>query len=321
VKRFKTELTAYPEIQAITGSMNVPGEAIQWSQSGIRRKDVSSGKAPILWTLSTDYDFVETYGMKILAGRSFDEGRGTDKKGLVINEEAARVLGFASPAAAVDQPMVWEHRSDGFSIIGVVQNFHQTGLRDTHDPLVIFINEQGFEFFSCRIQAANLDQTLHVLQQEYTKLFPGNPFDYFFLDEFFARQYETDRRFGQVFLCFTSTAIFLSCLGLVGLVSLVSSQRQKEIGIRKVLGATLANILLLLSRDFIKLVLLANLLAWPLAWWGMRQWLQSYAFRIDLSPWLFLLPSLLVLFIALLTVSGQTWRAARANPVESLRSE
>lgn len=321
VKRFKAELTAYPEIQAVTGSVDVPGQAIQWSQDGIRRKDVASGEAPTLWTLSTDYDFVETYGLKIIAGRSFDEGRGTDRKGLVINEEAARVLGFASPEAAVDQPMVWEYRSDGFSIIGVVKNFHQTGLKDSHDPMLIFLNEEEFEFFSCRIKTANLNETLQVLQQEYTKFFPGNPFDYFFLDEFFARQYETDHWFGQVFMYFTSTAIFLSCLGLLGLVSLVSSQRQKEIGIRKVLGASLANILVVLNKDLFKLVVLANLLAWPLAWWGMLAWLQQYAFRIDLSPWLFVGPSLLVLLIALLTVSAQTWQAARANPVKSLRSE
>ena len=177
------------------------------------------------------------------------------------------------------------------------------------------------EYYSIKLKTDDLPHTLATLRSSWNEIFPGNPFDHFFLDEFFNAQYKTDLQFGKVFQLFSALAIFIACLGLFGLALFTTTQRTKEIGVRKVLGASISNILILLSKDFLKLVLLSNLVAWPLAYWGIQQWLQNYAFRIGISWWLFILPTLLVLLIALLTISMQTWRAARANPVKALRYE
>ena len=240
-----------------------------------------------------------------------------------MNEQAAKLMGFANPQAAIGQPMVWKERpdSEGFKIIGVVKNFHHLGLKSRYDPILLTLDHEFDAFYSCKVKARDISKTIAQLKQTYESFFPGNPFDYFFLDEFFNQQYQADQQFGQVFGLFAGLAILVACLGLLGLSSFATTQRTKEIGVRKVLGASVSNLLLLLSKDFIKLVLLANLVAWPLTYWGIGQWLDNYAFRIDVSWWLFVLPGLLVLLIALLTVSYQTIKTARANPVKTLRYE
>jgi putative ABC transport system permease protein len=233
------------------------------------------------------------------------------------------VLGFADAPSAIGQPMVWEYRPDGegFFILGVVKNFHQQGLQHAHAPIIFTLDHTQDAYFSCQIRSENIPETLERIAQTYQRMFPGNPFSYFFLDEYFNRQYAADQHFGQVIILFAALAILVACLGLFGLVSFTASQRTKEIGVRKVLGASVRDILVLLNTDFLKPIVLANLIAWPLTWWGMHQWLQNYAFRTSISVWLFVLPSLLVLLIALLTISLQTLKAARANPVDSLRNE
>jgi putative ABC transport system permease protein len=168
---------------------------------------------------------------------------------------------------------------------------------------------------------STLSRVIDLVRAQWEAAFPGNPFEYFFLDDYFNAQYQSDRRFGWVFTLFSGLAILIACLGLFGLSLFSAVQRTKEVGIRKVHGATTGRLLVLLSGDFVRLVLAANLIAWPLAYLGLREWLGNYAFRIDLSPWLFVLPSLLVLAVALLTVSVQTLKAARSRPAEALRTE
>jgi putative ABC transport system permease protein len=206
-------------------------------------------------------------------------------------------------------------------IIGVTENFHQQSLREAFEPAMFMPGYRAGNFYSFKVSTNQLPQTIAHIRDAYRRFFPGNTFDYYFLDEKFNRQYKGEMAFGRLTGTFSLLTIFIACLGLFGLSVLATAQRTKEIGVRKVLGASPASLLLLLSKDFIRLILLANLIAWPLAFLGIREWLYHYAFRIEISGWLFVLPALLVLVVALGTVSFQTLRAARANPVNSLRSE
>jgi putative ABC transport system permease protein len=319
----KATWLAYPAVTAVTASSEVPGQAIGWSFNIIHRKGVPKEQAPSSRVLGVDHDFVKTYGLQLVAGRGFSQQFSRDKKGLLINEEAARVMGFASPQAAVGAPMVWDHRDDGegFAIIGVVRNFHQQGLQHPFDPVILTLDHTQDTYFSCKVRTGTTAQTLNRVQAVYGKFFPGSPFDYFFLDDHFARQYKADQQFGEVFTGFAGLAIFIACLGLLGLVAYLTVQRSKEIGVRKVLGASLLSLLLLLLKDVFKWMLLAILLAAPFTWWFSQRWLSTYAFRIQPGFELLLLPAGLVLLTALLSVIYQTTKAAKANPVHSLRNE
>jgi putative ABC transport system permease protein len=323
IKVLKEKLSTASSIKQITTSSEVPGRQIYVSFDAIHPKNIRPEQVTSNFILSVDDDFVKTYDLQLIAGRDFNKQLATDKKGLLVNEAAATLMGFASPQAAIDQPMVWEYNADGegYKIIGVVKNFHQQSLQYAYDPIILVNDYTQNRFFSCKVQSRNIGQTIQAVEQVYGQLFPGNPFDYFFLDEFFEQQYQTDQQFGKIFSLFSSLAIFVACLGLVGLVSLITRQRTKEIGVRKVLGASVNNILLLLSKDFIRLILIACFIAWPIAYLGIQQWLSNYAFRIPFTLWLLLLPAIIVCVVALLAISMYTIRAARANPVKSLRYE
>ena len=320
---FKAALLAYPAIAGVTASSSVPGGSIGWAVDAIRRKGVSPDQAPASHIIGVDYDFVKTYRLRLLAGRDFSRQFGRDRKGLILNEAAVRVLGFASPQAAIGQPMVWDYRPDGegFTVIGVIRNFHQQGLQHPFDPILLTVDHAQDAYFAGKLRPQATQATLGQMQALYRQFFPGNPFDYFYLDDHFARQYQADQRFGEVFTLFAGLAVLLAGMGLVGLVAYLTLQRKKEIGVRKVLGATRAAILLLLLKDVLRWMLLATLLAAPFTYWFARQWLQTYAFRIRPGVDLLLLPALLVMGAALLSVSYQALKAARANPVDSLHHE
>ncbi|MGB3619436.1 MAG: FtsX-like permease family protein, partial [Catalinimonas sp.] len=206
-------------------------------------------------------------------------------------------------------------------IVGVVRDFHFRSLQEAVAPLTFRVDPKGFAVFTLRLDGRDLPATVAALGAEWRARVPERPFDYFFLDEAFDAQYRAEERFGQLFLLFAGLAIFIACLGLLGLVAYTLQQRTREIGVRKALGATVTNIVVLVARDFTRLVAVASLIALPLAYWAMRRWLEDYAVRVDLSWWLLLLPAVLVLIVAVGTVSVQSLRAALANPVKSLRSE
>jgi putative ABC transport system permease protein len=274
-------------------------------------------------SMTTSYDYIDTYGIQLIAGRKFTpidhHPDGSKLHNIIINEKAALLLGFGSARQAVGkQVMVYDKAWD---VVGVVADYHQKSLRNPIEPLIMAPAYGTWNPISVKVGTENMSATVEAIRQKYEAFFPGNLFDYTFLDEQFARQYKDDHLFGKVFGLFSGFAILVACLGLFGLSLYAITQRTKEIGVRKVLGASEAGLLLLLSKDFLRLVLLSNLVAWPLAWWGMHLWLQGFAFRITLSPWLLLLPTSIVFVVALITVSLQTLRAARANPVHSLRSE
>jgi putative ABC transport system permease protein len=210
---------------------------------------------------------------------------------------------------------------DKLTIVGVIDNFHQQSLREAYEPLILRLNPNANGPISVKIAGNEPGRMVDVAKEAWQRFFPTAPFEFTFLDEQYDQQYRADDRFGQVFGFFTLLAVLVSCLGLLGLVTFTAQQRTKEIGVRKVLGASVFSIVGLLSKDFLKLVLMAIVLASPIAWYAMHRWLQDFAYRVDISWWIFALAGGLAVCIALLTVSFQSVKAALVNPVKSLRSE
>ncbi|MBC8110004.1 MAG: FtsX-like permease family protein, partial [Verrucomicrobia bacterium] len=236
---------------------------------------------------------------------------------VIINEKAALSLGFATPQAALGQKIKWGTERE---ILGIVKDYHHQGLKQTIDP-IIFMPRHNGSYYAIRLSTDKVQSKMSELERLYKQNFPGNPFEYFFADENYNKQYKAEMQYGTIFTIASFLAIFIGCLGLFGLASFSVEQKTKEIGIRKVLGASVSQIVTLLSKDFLKLVLIAFVIAVPVAWYAMHQWLQDFAYRIDISWWIFALAGVLALLIALLTVSFQAIRAALANPVKSLRTE
>ncbi|MEM9673598.1 MAG: ABC transporter permease [Bacteroidota bacterium] len=315
---FKEELLRESDIKSIAVGSNVPGDEIFWT-NGIRRLSGGPENFTTLYNVGIDYDYVPTFELALVAGRNFSREFGTDRQGALINEATARILEFDDPEEAINELV--NLGGDTLKILGVLGNYHQMSLKNEPAPMAFRLTPAASSFFAIKLQSSQISETIGAVQATWQEMFPGNPMEYFFLDDFFNRQYQQDQRFGQIFSIFSVLAIFIACLGLFGLASFSTVQRTKEIGVRKVLGASVSGIVSLLSLDFLKPVLLAGMLAIPVAYFLMQYWLQSYPFRISMAWWLFLIPLVLVLGVALLTVSFQTLRAATQNPVESLRYE
>ena len=319
---FKDELKGIASVAGAATSTAMAGSDME-REFEVRRVGTGENANATVRSMATSYDYIDVYGIKVVAGRPFtpiDYHHDWNKvHNIVINEKAVQLLGFPSAREALGkQILVYDKTWD---VVGVVADYHQKSLHNPIEPLIMYPAYGNASPISVKVQTRDLARTMEAIKQKYVAFFPGNPFDYTFLNEQFARQYKDDRLFGKVFGLFSGFAIFVACLGLFGLSLYTITQRTKEIGVRKVLGASEGSLLLLLSKDFLRLVLLSNLVAWPLAWWGMQLWLQSFTFRITLSPWFLLLPALIVFVVAIITVGLQTLRAARANPVHSLRSE
>jgi len=248
-------------------------------------------------------------------GRNFSWDLSTDTSHCILNEEAVKQMGLDSPLGK------WLRHGEKGEIIGVVKNYHFMPFTYEIQPLMLLYNPQLFRYAMVRIRGMNIPQTIGSLEKLWKKFAPEYPFEYHFLNEDFDTIYQNERRMDEVFRYFTFLAVFISCLGLFGLASYMTEQRTKEIGIRKVLGASISGVILLLSKEFTKWVVLANVIAWPVAYFAMNRWLQGYAFRVNISLLTFALAGMLALFISLLTVSYQAIRAALANPVDSLRYE
>jgi putative ABC transport system permease protein len=268
----------------------------------------------------TDYDFLKQYKIPLIAGRAFSEQYVADSvSSLLISESAVKGLGFRSPNEAIGL-VVGMYPLDA-KIIGVFKDIHFKSLKDKIEPLTMRILADNYRLLSLEVQTANLQQTIGAVEKTWKELVPHRPLEYSFLDESFNRQYQTERKFGQVFGIFSAIAIVVACLGLFGLALFSVQQRTKEIGIRKVLGASAGSVAVLLSKEFVKHVLVAACIATPVAWIAMHDWLEGFAFKIEISWWMFAAAALLTLLIALLTVSFQAIKAAVANPVKSLRTE
>jgi putative ABC transport system permease protein len=333
---FKQEAARLPFVRSLAGSQNVPGKSYNFSTRGLMRPTGEPGDEKKKYAmLLADENYFRTYGMSFAAGVGFktaDNLGGFKFRNVVVNEAAARQFGFRTAQEAVGAFVQWgdlhDQKEPGqqIQICGVVKNYHHKSLRNTIDP-VVFLPSEATGFFSLKISTGatgttgNVRESVARVEALYKRLFPDNPFTFSFADEMFQKQYEQDTRIGKVFGLFTVVAIVIACLGLLGLVTFVTQQRTKEIGIRKVLGASVASIVGLVSKDFLRLVAVAVVLATPLAYWLASKWLQNFAYRIELGALAFVASGVLALVVAGATVGVQAWRAARTNPVESLRSE
>jgi putative ABC transport system permease protein len=316
---FKQELQQQSSIRDITVSTSIPGEAVGWNAGGIKLVGADESTQNQYRVIGVDYDYIKTYGLKLIAGRPFSKDFGSDKHSVIFNKKGIEQLGFNNPGEALGKKI--DFWGDQYTIEGVTENFHQQSLREAYEPLILRLIPDVNGYLSVKTKSASAGETIELVKAEWKKFFPGNTFDYFFLDDHFDEQYKADQRFGQVFTLFTSLAILVACLGLFGLASFTTLQRTKEIGIRKVLGASVTNILRLLFREFAILLLIAFVIAVPIAWLTTSKWLQGYAFRIGLQWTFFVLPFIVIVAIALITVSFQSIKAAIANPVKSLRTE
>nr|WP_295866964.1 ABC transporter permease [uncultured Chitinophaga sp.] len=318
---FKEQLMRESNIHSVTVSSIVPGEASSLNAGGIRLIEQHQTEGKQFRAIDVDYDFVPSYHLKLVAGRNFDRDFGMDgaEGAVVFNRTGIRRLGFDNPELAVGKLIFFW--GDTLRIAGVVEDFHQQSLHDAYESLIIRLKPEVRGYISIGVSPDNVNATLAAVQRNWNTFFPDNPFEYFFLDEHFDEQYKADQRFGKVFGIFTALAILVACLGLFGLASFTIVQRTKEISIRKILGASVSEIVQLLYREFAVLIVIAFGVATPVAWFSVTQWLKGYAFRTELYWWLFAIPLILVLGIAFLTVSFQSIRAALVNPAHSLRSE
>ena len=316
---FKTELLTQPEIKSVTSSSNVMGREIYWT-SGTRRIDATNETSVTLYYMGIDYDFVPAYELKLLAGRNFSKEFKTDERAVLLNQKAVELLGYKDAKEAVNGKLR-RGRRDTLNVVGVVADYHHQGLQKVIDPMIflLFPNTRGF--YSLKVQTANLPGTIASVQKTWDKYFPADPMEYSFLDETFGQQYKADQLFGKVFGIFAFLAILIACFGLLGLSAYNVLQRTKEIGIRKVLGASIQSILVLLSTDFLKLIIIALVIAVPVGWWVMHSWLQDFAYRISIHWWVFIIAALIAVLIAFFTISTQAIKAAITSPVKSLRTE
>jgi putative ABC transport system permease protein len=317
LETFKLEVERIAGVKTMTASSNIPGDEIYWTR-GIRRIQGGPESSLTIYNVGIDHDYLPAFDLKLAAGRNFDKDFPNDGERILINKALSESLEFKSPELAIGELV--RLGGDTLEIAGVLENYHQMSLKNKVAPLVFRLTTSN-SFYALKIEDNSHQDVLAALKTPWDTFFTGNPLDYFFLDAFFNKQYESDRQFGQLFGLFSMLAIFVASLGLFGLASFLTIQRTKEIGIRKVLGSTVSNIVLILSKGFVQLVIISNLIAWPLTWWIMHSWLQSFPYHIDISPILFLATGVAVIVIAFLSVGMQTLKAALLNPTETLKHE
>ncbi|MGD8539522.1 MAG: ABC transporter permease [Candidatus Aminicenantes bacterium] len=315
---FRNELKKDHQILSVSSSSEVPADS-HYSNSYYNRLDIDDPVSVYLFF--TDYDYLETYQMEVLAGRTFSRDFSTDTVGtLILNEAASKRFGWA-PEEAVGKKLEGPYSEGPAQVVGVVKNFNYMSLRREVEPMVFLLDPEYIRAVSVRITPGNLGKTLGIIQDKWQRTFPGEQFEFGFLDNRVDQLYEREQKMQKIFVIFSSLSILVACLGLLGLVSFTSEIRTKEIGIRKVLGASTGSVIVLLSKEFIKWIFLANIVAWPLAWFMMNKWLQNFAYRVNIGWIVFVLAAVVTVFIAIFTFIFQTIKTASANPVNSLRYE
>lgn len=310
-ENFKDELLDHAEIADVTvssGDLTSPGSA---------RDDYDwEGKAPgknvLINQLIVDYNFIKAFKIDIAEGRDFSEDQVSDSLGFILNEEAVRKIGMEDPVGK---------RFAGGTIIGVVKDFHFRSMHEKIEPIVLFISRNAHARIAVKLRKDNIEQGVATVEATYKKFIHDRPFEYTFMKDDLDHQYRTEHRTGKIFNCFAFIAIFISCLGLFGLVMFATEQRTKEIGVRKVLGASVRNVVFLISSDFTKIILIANAIAIPMAWYAMNRWMGTFAYHVAISWTSFAVASACSILIAGLTISYQSIKSATANPVNSLRNE
>jgi len=319
LQSFRQAIAGISRVKSTALSSSVPGGGNPGAYSEIEnvKGDLQIANLDLYFV---DWDYIPQFKIKMVAGRAFAREFGTDTtQAMVLNEAAVKMFGYSSPEQAIGKRFKQWGREG--RIIGVMKDFHFRALQQPIKPLSMRIEPHECDLVSANVSADDLPATIAAIENKWKALIPNRPFSYYFLDEFFDRQYRAEERFGRLFLNFAILAIFISCLGLLGLASYSTMQRTREIGIRKIMGASVSNIVHLLSKDFLLLVIIAFFMASPLAWFVMHNWLRDFAYRIDINWWIFIAAGISAVIIALSTVSFQAIRAALANPVKSLRTE
>jgi putative ABC transport system permease protein len=316
----KNQISQLPFVQKATVSSSIPGRGV--SNFAISLVGEEDPKNQSMFHMYFDHDFIPLYAIEMVAGRAFQTEMNTDIAGtFLINEAAVKAFGWSSPEEAIGKSLKTGFGDRVNPLIGVTKNFHYRGLQTQVEPLVMEYNPQMFRYITLSVNISNITNAMATIESRWKSLYPSNPFENFFLDTDFNRQYRSNEQVGRIFGIFTALGIFIACLGLLGLASFTAESRTKEIGIRKVLGASVPAIVIMLSKQLTKWVLLANCIAWPVAYYFMDRWLKNFSFRIDIGIWTFMISGVIVLLVALLTVSYLSVKAATAYEVESLRYE
>ncbi len=324
-EQFRNELLRNPNIKEVARSSRIPtGRLLDEMGASTYVGDSSRPITADIKFVAGDYDFIPTYGVHVVAGRNFSRSYGTDTSNFILNESAVSAIGWKTPQDAVGKD--FKYGSTRGKVIGVMADFHFESLRNKIVPIIlcnppVTATDSYFNNLSIKVSGNNVQNTLSMVGNTWRKYLPELPYQFTFLDEKFDELYKSEQRQGTIFTVFACVAIFIACLGLFGLSAFTISQRFKEIGVRRVLGANVDSIVLLLSKDFLRLVFVASIIAFPIAWYAMTHWLADFAYRVNIQWWVFMLAAVLALVVALATVSFHAVKAAIANPVKSLRSE
>lgn len=322
VMRFKIDLKNITGVNNSSISNAIPGMEVA-SFASNHRYDDPQKQNRLYEMLSCDYDFADTYGFEIVAGRGFSETHVNEIDKMVINEETVKQLGFTSDDEAIGRKVKIESVESPLEIIGATGNYHQQSLAKAYTPIMMImynrLNWIPLKYVSVKLNGSNISGSVDRIEEKWNHFFPESTFDFFFVDEFYNRQYQQDKRFGSIFGLFSIIAVLVACLGLWALSMYSGMWRRKEIGVRRVNGASVTSIMAMLNQDMLKWVFLGIIIGLPVSYALMSNWLQNFAWKITLSWWIFALASVLALGIALLTVSWQSWKAANRNPVEALR--
>jgi len=322
---FRNDLLQSPGIKDVARSSRIPtGRLLDMNGASTM---VGNSLQPVttdIKDVSADYDFIPTYGIHLVAGRNFSRDYSMDSSNFILNESAVKAIGWKSPQEAIGKD--FKYGDTQGRVIGVMADFHFESLQHAIVPMILLNppttpTNSSFNSLSIKLAGNNIPASLASVEKIWKTYMPEIPYQYTFLDENFNKMYQSEQRQETIFTVFACIAIFIACLGLFGLSAFEITQRIKEIGIRKVLGAKVSSIVTLLSKDFLKLVLVATIIAFPIAWYAMSHWLQDFAYRIDIHWWVFLLSAILALIVALITVSFQAIKAAMSNPAKSLRTE
>jgi putative ABC transport system permease protein len=325
---FKDELLKYPVISAVTASTSIPGTRVLWNAGGIKRVGEDDSKSNQYRIIGIDQDFVTAYKLNVIAGRGFSREFGTDDNSVLFNEEALKLMNFESPDSALGvEIFFW---GNNYKIVGVLKNFHNESLKEKYDAIIFRYTPDTRDYFSIKLNYTGTSgtdihnltsRTIENIKSHWEEYFPGNPFDYFFLSDHYDQQYHAEKQFRTIFALFAVLAIIIACLGLFGLSWFIIVQRTKEIGIRKVNGASVSDILLIVSKDFFRLVLLGIIIAGPVTYYLSMRWMEKYPFRVGFNWWLFILSGGLILLVSAITISYNTLAIARTNPAESINYE
>jgi putative ABC transport system permease protein len=320
LQTFKEVLLKNPAISNFSMATDVPGKQVWWDAGGITRKGADDNKNYQI--IGIDYEYIKLFDLKLASGRNFSKEFPSDSSALILNETASQWLGFPSSEAAIGQQI--DYWGNIYTVVGVLKDYHQQSAKQAFEPHIFRFMPTGRDvrgLFVLKINTLNMPSAIAGIKKQFDEFFPGNPFEYYFLDEYYNEQYKADELLRTVFAVFAFLAIFVTSLGILGLSSFMVTQRTREIGIRKVMGSNVTSIVVFLIKDFMLLLLISFIIAFPISYYGVNYWLQSFAQSMDLSAGLFLLPLLLVVLITGLTICLHVIKAAKANPVDCLREE